>query len=238
MTDNPHVLEALSAYVLSSLDEDEARQVSEHLTGCHICRTELNAFQNVANQVALAAPEAIPSENLRRRFVERIGEINSTRRQREEFRAPRRLIPMGGLIGALLIFVLLASNLLLWQRLNNLDVLSGPMGMRAITLQNTEAAPSASGFVIISADGLEGVLVVDELPPLEANYEYQLWLEKNGGITSGAVFPVDETGYRGLRIEAPQSLLSYSSVRITIEPVGGSDSPTGDTVLNGSLFNP
>ena len=238
MTDNPHVLESLSAYALSSLDEDEARQVSEHLTGCHMCRTELHAFQSVASQVALAAPEAIPSENLRRRFVERIGEIKSTRRQREEFRAPRRLIPIGGLIGALLIFVLLASNLLLWQRLNNLEVLSGPLGMRAITLQNTEAAPSASGFVVISSDGLEGALVVDELPPLEANYEYQLWLEKNGSITSGAVFPVDETGYRGLRIEAPQSLLSYSSVRITIEPVGGSGSPTGDTVLNGSLFNP
>ena len=238
MTGNPHVLESLPAYALSSLDDGEARRVSEHLTGCHMCRTEFYAFQNVANQVALAAPEAIPSESLRRRFVDRIGEIKSTRRQREAVRAPRRLIPMGGLIGALLIFVLLASNLLLWQRLNNLEVLSGPLGMRAITLQNTESAPAASGFVIVSSDGLEGVLVVDELPTLEANYEYQLWLEKNGSITSGAVFPVDETGYRGLRIEAPQSLLSYSSVRITIEPVGGSHSPTGDTVLNGSLFNP
>lgn len=238
MTGNTHVLESLPAYALSSLDEDEARQVSEHLAGCHICRAELNAFQKVANQVAFAAPDAIPSENLRRRFIERIGEIKSTRHQREVYQAPKRLIPIGGLIGALLIFLLLASNLLLWQRLNNLEVLSGPMGMRAITLQNTESAPGASGFVIISSDGLEGVLVVDELPALDADYEYQLWLEKNGGITSGAVFPVDETGYRGLRIEAPQSLLSYSSVRVTIEPVGGSDSPTGDTVLNGSLFNP
>lgn len=238
MTGNTHVLESLPAYALSSLDEDEARQVSEHLAGCHICRAELNAFQKVANQVAFAAPDAIPSENLRRRFIERIGGIKSTRHQREVYQAPKRLIPIGGLIGALLIFLLLASNLLLWQRLNNLEVLSGPMGMRAITLQNTESAPDASGFVIISSDGLEGVLVVDELPALDADYEYQLWLEKNGGITSGAVFPVDETGYRGLRIEAPQSLLSYSSVRVTIEPVGGSDSPTGDTVLNGSLFNP
>lgn len=238
MTGNPHVLESLPAYALHSLDEDEARQVSEHLAGCQICRAELNAFQNVAHQVALAAPDAMPSENLRRRLIERIGETKSTRRPRDVFRAPGRLIPMGGLIGALLIFALLASNLLLWQRLNNLEVLSGPMGMRAITLQNTESAPTASGFVIVSSDGLEGVLVVDELPTLDANHEYQVWLEKNGTITSGAVFPVDETGYRGLRIEAPQSLLSYSSVRVTIEPLGGSDSPTGDTVLNGSLFNP
>ena len=237
MTDNPHILDFLPAYALGSLDEDEARLVVEHLNSCHLCRSELNTFQNISNQLAFAAPESFPSENLRRRFIERIDEIKSTRPQRETFRAQRRLVPIGGFVAALVVFALLASNLLLWQRLNNLEVLAGPLGMRAITLQNTEAAPTASGFVIISSDGLEGVLVVDELPMLDAEYEYQLWLE-NGGTTSGAVFPVDESGYRGLRIDAPQSLLLYSSVRITIEPAGGSNIPTGDTVLDGSLFNP
>lgn len=238
MSGNSHVLESLPAYALGSLDSDEARLVSEHLASCHMCRAELHAFQNVSNQLAFAAPESFPSENLRRRFIERIADLKSTRPERESVRAPRRLVPLGGLIGVLLILALLASNLFLWQRLNNLEVLSGPLGMRAVTLQNTEASPTASGFVIISSDGMEGVLVVDELPMLDEQYEYQLWLEKNGSITSGAVFPVDETGYRGLRIEAPQSLNLYSSVRITIEPAGGSNSPTGDTVLDGSLFNP
>jgi hypothetical protein len=138
----------------------------------------------------------------------------------------------------LLVLLLLASNLVLWQRLNSLEVLSGPMGMRAISLQNTDAAPNASGFVIISSDGNEGVLVVDELPALDEQYEYQLWLVRNGSLTSGAVFPVDESGYRGMRIEAPETLLLYSSVLVTIEPAGGSTAPTGDTVLDGSLFNP
>ena len=238
MTGNLHVLEFLPAYALGSLEGTEARRVAEHLSGCHMCRTELHEFQNVSDQIALAVPEAVPSENLRRRFIERMEEINSTRPQREVVRAPSRLLPIGALIGGLLVFVLLASNWVLWQRLNNLEVLSGPTGMRAVTLQNTETAPTASGFVIISSDGLQGVLVVDELPKLDEQYEYQLWLEQNGSTTSGAVFPVDETGYRGLRIEAPQSLNLYSSVRITIEPAGGSTAPTGDTVLNGSLFNP
>ena len=237
MTGNSHILESLPAYVLGSLDASEARLVTEHLAGCHLCRTELHAFQNTADQLAWAAPEALPSEYLKRRFVERIKEIKSARPQREKFRSPRRLVPIGGLIAALLVFALLTSNLLLWQRFNNLDVLAGPMGMRAITLQNTKVAPGASGFVIISSDGLDGVLVVDELPMLDADHEYQLWLE-DGDTTSGAVFIVDESGYRGLRIEAPQSLLLYSSVRITVEPAGGSASPTGDTVLDGSLFNP
>jgi anti-sigma-K factor RskA len=238
MTDDLHVLDSLPAYALGTLDEPEARLVTEHLTGCHMCRTELRAFQNVAHQLAFAAPDTAPSEHLKHRFMERIREIQSTRPQPEKFSAPRRLIPIGGMIGMLLVLLLLVSNLALWQRLSTLEVLAGPRGMRAIALQNTDAAPNASGFVIISSDGMEGVLVVDELPSLDAQYEYQLWLVRNGSTTSGAVFPVDESGYRGMRIEAPETLLRYSSVLVTIEPAGGSAAPTGDTVLDGSLFNP
>jgi anti-sigma factor RsiW len=238
MSDDLHVLELLPAFALGSLDEAEARQVAEHLAGCHMCRTELSGFQKVANQLGFATPEAFPSADLKRRFTERIQEIKSTHPKRERSWVPGRFLPIGGMIGLLLLFVLLASNLLLWQRLNNLEMLTGPLGMRAITLQNTEEAPKSSGFVIISSDGDNGVLVVDELPQLDAQYEYQVWLERNGNLTSGAVFAVDESGYRGLRIEAPETLLVYSSVRVTIEPAGGSAQPTGDTVLDGSLFNP
>ena len=238
MTEDIHVLESLPAYALGSLDEEEVRQVAEHLSGCHLCRAELSALQNVAGQLAFAAPDQFPSENLRHRFIERIQEINSTRPQPERFKSVRRFVPVGGMIGLLLILVLVVSNLLLWQRMNHLEVLAGPLGMRAIVLQNTDSAPDASGFVVISSDGENGVLVVDELPPLDAQHEYQLWLLRNGNHTSAAVFSVDESGYRGMRIEAPQTLILYSSVLVTIEPVGGSENPTGDTVLDGSLFNP
>ena len=91
--------------------------------------------------------------------------------------------------------------------------------------------------VIISADGKNGVLVVDQLETLSENQEYQVWLERDSTETSGGLFGVDEDGYRGMRIVAPESLLTYSSVRVTIEPKGGSSRPTGPEVLKGSLFN-
>lgn len=236
MIEDMHILELLPAYVLGSLDDAEARLVSEHLAGCHMCRAELSAYQNVANQLAFAAPEVFPSQNLKSRLIERIQDLKPAPPQRLGLN--RRFVPVGTMIGALLILVLLVSNILFWQRLNHLEVLAGPLGMRAIVLQNTESAPRASGFVIMSADGQEGVLVVDELPALDSQHEYQLWLVRNGSHTSGGVFPVDEGGYRGMRIDAPQTLLDYSSVRVTVEPAGGSENPTGDTVLDGSLFNP
>ena len=233
-----HVLEALPAYALGSLDAPEAKLVAQHLAGCHICRSELKAFQEVAGRIALATPQTEISTDLKPRLLERIHSLNQKQARPGRWRFTGQLISIGAMIGIALIVTLAVSNLLLWQRLNQLEVLAGPLGMRAIALQNTDAAPMASGFVIVSADGQDGVLVVDELPELGAQREYQLWLVRKGNTTSGAVFDVDESGYRGMRIEAPQSLLVYSSVLVTIEPVGGSVEPQGEQVLAGSLFNP
>src|SRR6185503_19536439 len=172
MTEETHVLELLPAYALDGLDEAEKRHVDEHLTGCFFCRAELRAYQDVTGQIAFVAPEALPAPDLQSRLADRIQGLRPTRTSpshQQSSRPPliRRLRPIGAIMGLVLIIALALSNLLLWQRLNHLEVLAGPLGMRAVTLQNTQAAPQASAFVIISSDGENGVLVVDELPELE-----------------------------------------------------------------------
>jgi anti-sigma-K factor RskA len=238
MVENTHVFDALPAFALGSLEEGEARSVSEHLAGCSLCRRELSSFQEVASQLALAAPEAVPSGDLKQRLLERVQGVRQAPTQPLHRRLLQRLLPFGAIAGLFLILALTAATILLWQRLNQMEVLTGPHGMRAIVLHSSELAPESSGFVIIGADGLNGVLVVDRMPPLAPGQEYQLWLERDGQSTSGGVFPVDESGYRGVRIAAPLSLLEYTAVRVTIEPAGGSAAPTGEQILGGSLFNP
>jgi anti-sigma-K factor RskA len=242
MSDETHVLESLPAYAIGSLDQAEAQQVAEHLAACTLCREELAAYQSVADRLALTASSTniSPSPEIKRRLMDQLHGEDLKRPISKPWNLSR-LLPVGGVLALLALLVIAAlavSNLLLWQRLENLEVLSGPRGMRAIALQSTDAAPQASGFMIVGADGRNGVLVVDQMPPLEAGHEYQLWLRRNGQETSGGVFDVDESGYRGLRVQAPQSLLSYASCRVTVEPSGGSVSPTGEEVLGGSLFNP
>jgi hypothetical protein len=146
-------------------------------------------------------------------------------------------LPAWGIAGLALILLLAAGNLFLWGRLTRSEVLTGPQGMRAVALQSADAAPGAGGIVIISADGQDGVLVVDRLPQLPEGQQYQVWLFKGGENTPGPVFSVDESGYRGVRIRAPESLLVYESVQVTVEPSEGGARPSGDLVLTGSLHN-
>ena len=237
MLNDLHVIESIPAYVLGSLEDEETRLVAEHLAGCYLCRKELETYQDVADRLLFALPSVVPPVNLKSRLVERVHGINHKQVPQSTSRLPRRLVSVGAIAGLLLILLLAVSNLLLWRQVQNSEVFTGPLGMRAVALQNTGSAPEASGIVIISADGKNGVLVVDKLGQLSENQEYQVWLERDSTEISGGLFDVDEDGYRGMRINAPESLLTYTSVQVTIEPKGGSIKPTGPQVLNGPLFN-
>src|SRR5689334_18557610 len=72
MSEETHVLDLLPAYALDSLEPDEVRRVEEHLSACLICRNESNAFQTVAHELSFAAPNALPSPELKNRLLQRV----------------------------------------------------------------------------------------------------------------------------------------------------------------------
>lgn len=241
MSDEAHVLDLLPAHALGILDPEETSRVEEHLSSCLICRDESHTLEEISAKLAFAIPPAAPSPDLKVRLMRRVQ--GSRPQPRLETAVPsrswlERLLPAWGLASLFLILVLGTASMVLWQRLDEVDSFMSPGGMRAIPLEPTDAAPQATGFVLVSADGQDGALVVDGLPPLDEDHEYQLWLIRDGERTSGAIFSTDENSYGGMRIRAPLSLLEYSSVGITIEPAGGSPQPTGERVLGGPLVLP
>lgn len=242
MSTSIHVIDLLPAYALDCLDEEDLVRVSEHLAVCAECRAELRSYQAVTDQLALAVPDADPPTHLKRRLMDH---IQPTRPK--AFSHPRsswwqrwtefmqRTTPVWGLASLFLILMLAVGNLLLWQRINQAETPTQAQAMRTVTLAGTQAAPGATGLIIISLDGRHGTLVVDDLPPLDPEQQYQLWLVQDGQRTSGAVFSVSRDGYGSVWVSSPQPLSSYSAFGITIEPAGGSPGPTGDKVLGGTL---
>ncbi len=85
--------------------------------------------------------------------------------------------------------------------------------------------------MLVRAGETTGTLVVNGLPVLGAEHQYQLWLVKDEVRVSGAVFSVAEEGITSIPIVAPEDLTLYTRCGITIEPAGGSPEPTGDGVL-------
>lgn len=238
MSIDAHLPDMLPAYALDCLDEEETVQVSEHLAVCPACRAEFEAYRATVDHLALAAPLAAPPPALKDRLMARV-RPEPAKLQPSWWQSlvalTQRTSPVWGAAVLLLVVALAVSNWWLWQRAARPDV-SAPAGvMHAVTLTGTEAAPNATGLIVISSDGEYGSLVVEHLPALSPDRQYQLWLIEDGKRTSGAVFSVDREGYGAVQIQAPRPLSTYTAFGITVEPAGGSPGPTGDKVLGGAL---
>lgn len=250
MTEAEHeaVIELMPAYALGSLDEDEAGLVARHLASCAVCQVELKEYEAVADALPLAVAVMDPPPALKDRLMAQIDTSPLAERPaadegvqqlswwtttantlREWFGVSAwRPVLAGGLV--LIIVALTLGNILQYQESRP----SIPAWRRAI-LTGSELAPEARGIIYISPDGKNGTIVVDGLPDLEPDQQYQLWLILDGQRDSGAVFSVNADGYRGLEIEAPIPLRDYSAFGVTIEPAGGSPGPTGQRVLGFNL---
>lgn len=249
-TERGHVIELLPAYALKSLDADEAEMVDRHLGDCARCRAELAAYEKVADMLPLAAQEAKPSPLLKERLLATLKETPAGQKAAavrpvvarpasvvgwslvEAIRNMFARVPWQP-VALLLIVALAAGNILLWRQ--NVQDDRSEFAWRRITLTGAGSASEATGIIYISADGRNGTLIVDRLPQLSGEQQYQLWLIQDGQRVSGGVFSVNENGYSGQEIEASRPLKEFTSFGVTIEPTGGSPDPTGARVLEHNL---
>jgi anti-sigma-K factor RskA len=101
-------------------------------------------------------------------------------------------------------------------------------------LVGTAPASSASGRYLWSDEENLGVLFLINLPQLSADRVYQLWLLREGGTpVSGGIFSPQADGSARLLVRTGDLGGTLSGMAITEEPAGGSETPTGEIVLQG-----
>ncbi|HEY9077561.1 MAG TPA: anti-sigma factor [Anaerolineaceae bacterium] len=236
-----HVTDLIPAFALGCLDEDEAKEVKQHLESCSECSAELRAYQKVVDHLSFGIKQFTPPPEVKERLLEQVAleRVAPEEKKREglfswlkDLFSPQRLWQVASVLA---ILILLVVNLLQWQQNTSLRAMTrGGATAQAVSLTGTDAAPKANGFLVIN-NSSHATLVVNNLPVLPESKQYQLWLIKNGQRTSGGVFSVNPDGTGSLLINSPQPFADYKALGVTIEPKGGSASPTGEKVLGGDL---
>ncbi len=234
-----HVLDLIPAYALDCLDEEELGQVVAHLAVCASCRLEAEQYRAIVDELPAAMAQHQPPAALKDRLMQAARREKAQAQDRPSFVDRQRPRPAWrslnlAWLSLILILALGLNNLFLWQRLNRVESRQR-QSLMTVALQGTQFSPNAAGMLVISRDGEHGTLVVDGLPPLGAERQYQLWLIRNGERVSGGVFSVDSQGYGSVWVSSNEPLINYSSFGVTIEPAGGSPGPTGEKVLGGGL---
>lgn len=123
-----------------------------------------------------------------------------------------------------------------WVNLTRaMDVLKAPDMLRA-NLSGQAQAPNAIGRAFWSEKA--GLLfAADGLPALPAGSVYQLWTITGKAATSAGIFTPDASGSASVTAIVPAGAPRPDAFGVTIEPTGGSPTPTMPIVLVGTSQN-
>jgi len=209
--------EELAAYALGALPPEEAAAIAAHLAGCPACRETVARYRETAAALAYGVPLRPPPPRLRARLLARV-------------RRPRpggwRWLAAGAALVAVILGLALAAPRFLTAR----PAVPPPV----IPLQGAEAAPEAEGYLILE-DG-QGLLVTKGLAVPPEGLVYQVWfMDAAGRRISGGTFRTAPRPYGVYTVTVPANLPAYVRIGVTLEPAGGSPSPTGPQVLRGTL---
>lgn len=224
---NADVHTLAGAYALDALPPDEAADFAEHLQHCTTCRQEVAELQVTAGRLGDAAAEA-PPEHLRRRVLEA---AQHTRQMAPVVtrldRASRRRGRLARFAAAAAAAVLLVAGGVGVAEL--LD--DEPQGQVAAIMQAPDADSvtvdvqgGGTLIVVSSRERSEAVVMSEDLPRLEPDEDYQLWLMDTAGNPRPAGVMIDDT--RPTSLHVVEGLRSGDRIAMTREPVGGSEQPT------------
>jgi anti-sigma-K factor RskA len=242
--------ELLGAFALGAVDAEEAASVRAHLATCAECQAEMAelwiAVDSLPNTVepmepppalrgriaaAIAAEAASPAPAPPAPAPEPVPTVAPAPPAPEPIRKPAsfwsRATPWAA---AAAILLLLSAGLLVWNLRLREQLATAPVA-ETIALAPTDAAPEARGEVTYIPQDDLFILDVRDLPPLEPDQVYEVWLIGANGPEPAGVFdqPTDQHAIVADRDR-------YDTLAITAEPGPlGTEAPTGEIVATAPL---
>lgn len=113
------------------------------------------------------------------------------------------------------------------------DILASYQSPGATTLalgDLTGENPAAAATLTVAQEAGAATFVASNLPQLSADQVYQLWIIRGDLPLSAGTFSVDENGRVTLPVDATLAA-TYDAVGVSIEPAGGSATPTPDQII-------
>ncbi len=255
--------ELLDAYVFGTLTEAERQDVEKHLeTKCAECYARLREVGEVSVELAAGLKRTLPPSDLNLSLMERIGKTTvipeaPERSKRAEKATGFSLYQALAITGAVAVVALSFWNVSLNSRITNLQnkladssdkleklvadnsiqndatILLGKPCTRLVDLAGVEPNPQAFAKLFLHPDEDFGVFYAYQMPTAPEGREYQAWIKRDGITQSVGVFTVQENGSALIELRGLPKVPTIDSFMVTIEPVGGVESPTGMMYLLG-----
>jgi anti-sigma-K factor RskA len=231
-----------AALSVGSIEVADQSALQQHLGTCADCRRVAGEYLAAAARLPLALEPRQPSPELRGRLMRAVyAEAQQLDRQSAAARGEwwRRFwghVPSARgftVLAAAAVVAVIAITA--WSVSNRQNAVPAPV---AVTVAGTATAPAAHGQVVYDRGGTAAVLTVAGLPApatiARGDAVYEVWLVRPDGAAVAAAFLSQEPD-GSWRAALNGDLTRYSAVAATVEPPGGSPSPTGARVIQAVL---
>ena len=254
MTVHEQFAEDLALYALGSLEGETAVSLAQHLEECAACRQELARLQGDMALMALVTSGPAPPQRARQRLLKALA---SEPRSLRTVLLRRRWWTLAPVFASLVLAVFAimlwrenarqrdridalkadaTSNQATFEEAKHLLVLLTDPSAQHVMLVATQSKPQPEGKAIYMPRNGALVFMASNLAPLPPEKTYELWLvpmHGNKPMPAGTFKP-DPKGNAMVMMPPMSAGVEAKTFAVTIEPEGGSPTPTMPMVLVGS----
>ena len=233
--DHERLGDDLAAYALGALPASEAKELERHLETCESCRSRVRWLAPAVDLLPAAVPQHTPPESLRANLMETVRAEAAPTSANERSPRPRRASRWHGVRSLVLRPATGFAVALIAIGIGTGYVLRGEGG-EPVASTSIEAK-ALSGFQVsatLERHGESATLHVNEMPKLDRDEVYEVWVQRAGVLEPTSLFVLDRNGSAVAAVPGP--LRGAEAVLVTREPRGGSQTPTTDPLLMVSLL--
>ncbi len=245
---NREQLEEIAALrALGLLEPEQEAALQAHLREHPQDRELLHAFVDTAADLALSVPQMAPSPALKQRVLDALPERRPHQhRATATTQTPAAAETASDMVAfrwfpwalaaslALVCGLLVQSNRKLRTEVADLEQQSAvdrlQIAVLSSLLQNT---PDARAVCVWDEDRQEGILTVENLPPVPADQDYQLWVvdPAYANPVDGGVFNTSADGSSRFQFHPGQTISAANAFAVSLERKGGVPKAEGPMVL-------
>lgn len=221
--------DAVGAYLLEAMPEDERKDFETHLDGCTVCRAEVDSLRVASNALPASVEQLTPPPELKGRIMavveaeaELLASASGERADLPEKRRRRFSLPsLRPATAVAAVVAVLAVGVVAGGQLADSDPATETVAAQV------DPAKARGARVKLVRTGDEAKLEVRGMPAPRRGRVYQVWLKRAGReapVPTSALWVPRTDG--SASVDVPGSLEDVEAVLVTGEPVGGSDAPT------------
>ena len=256
MSSHEQFAEDLALLAMGSLEGDERMTLEKHLEGCSACRQELEALRGDTALFALSTSGPQPPLRAKQRLM---SAIEAESRSRTVGVSKQRRFPWWAPLGWATAAAMALGVFWFWRQSDHLASEMARMQQESsarqaeleqarevvatltakdavvVPVAAPNAPPQPQGKAIYRRDSARLIFVASNMPPLPSQKAFELWLiPVEGAPIPAGVFKPDAHGTAVMVHPALPAGVVAKAFAITVEPEGGSSTPTMPIVMMGA----